>query len=99
MKTIRKLINKINNRKGMSTIEVIFLIAVLLSLAIMFGYGMKTFVKGKIDTLNNGDYFDKVDPANVNGSYQRNINYLSINDGLDFKLIDENARINLNSRI
>ena len=99
MKTIKKLINKINNRKGMSTIEVIFLIAVLLSLAIMFGYGMKTFVKGKIDTLNNGDYFDKVDPAKVNGSYQRNIKYVSISEGVNFKSIDEYSKINLTSRM
>lgn len=65
IKKLKNKVNNINNQKGMSTIEVIFLIAVLISLAILFGTGMKTFVKNRIDQLNDGDYFDMVTPKNI----------------------------------
>lgn len=57
----------LKNEDGMSTIEVIFLIAVLISLAIMFGSGMKKFVTARLTNLTDENTFDKVNPANIDG--------------------------------
>lgn len=78
---IKKIENRVNekfevlnNRDGMGTIEMIFLVAVLLSLAILFGVGMKKFVKARITDLTNDETFDKVDPSDIEGRiYNRKI--------------------------
>lgn len=65
-KVIKKL-KKMNNEDGMGTIEMIFLVAVLLSLAIMFGVSMKKFVSARITDLTDENTFDKVDPSDIDG--------------------------------
>lgn len=56
---------KISNKKGMSTIEVIFLVAVLMGLAILFGGKIKSFASKTMDELTDDKLFDKVDPGSV----------------------------------
>lgn len=59
------LVKKIRNKNGMSTIEVIFLVAVLMGLAILFGSKIKEFASKTMDELTDDKLFDKVDPGTV----------------------------------
>ncbi|MGB3366456.1 MAG: hypothetical protein WBA54_03130 [Acidaminobacteraceae bacterium] len=79
-----KVINKfkvVKDQDGMGTIEMIFLVAVLLSLAISFGYGMKKFVSARLDDLTNEDTFDKVDPSNIDSWINNENKQIVLEDG------------------
>lgn len=91
-----KFLNKLkeqNNEKGMSTIEVIFLIAVLISLAIIFGTGMKSFVKSRLDDLTNDETFDKVNPENVSSRIYFYTSKTALKNGDDLVFDEKNCCI------
>lgn len=64
-KTKDLITGRISDKKGMSTIEVIFLVAVLMGLAILFGSKIKSFASKTMDELTDDKLFDKVDPGSV----------------------------------
>lgn len=59
------VVKKIRNKNGMSTIEVIFLVAILMGLAILFGSKIKEFASKTMEELTDDKLFDKVDPGTV----------------------------------
>lgn len=71
---------KICNKKGMSTIEVIFLVAVLMGLAILFGSKIKSFASKTMDELTDDKLFDKVDPGSVSTLETIPSNYIEIKE-------------------
>lgn len=43
---------KIGNNKGMGTIEIVFIIAILISLALFFGSFIMKYAKNQVDKIN-----------------------------------------------
>ena len=70
---------KLKNENGMSTVEIVFIIAILISLALIFGSSIKTFAKKSIEKITDDKLFETVDP-----------NYIGLNDEIDLLLKTDN---------
>lgn len=53
------------NRKGLNTVEVVVILAVVLGLALLFRNEIVTFVNDLIKSVFNPDIPDQVDPLNM----------------------------------
>jgi len=91
-----KLIKKMNNEDGMGTIEMIFLVAVLLSLAIMFGVSMKKFVGARLTDLTDENTFDKVDPSDIDGRINIENRKITLGDKFYIEFDSNTAVVTLN---